>query len=109
MLLALSICLFLLSLNLVYSEVIENQNFGITLLVTSFTIGIVSCYHMVVSKGKLKLLVEYGEPVRIAAEKIKEIIKQVNVYGIESLHNIIEQAMKDKLIDFTEEEIKKGK
>lgn len=102
--LAFSICGFFFGYQLCGSYVKESRNIGLIIFVGAFFSAIISIIFIVKCKIKLDILIDYGNPVYLAADKIKEIIHQVNVYGIENLSHIIESAMKDKIIDAAKDE-----
>lgn len=94
---ALSICLFCFGYILSQSLVKGNREQGLLLVIASFPIGLISSVFMMKCRVQLKLLVDFGTPVFKASHHIKEIIRQVNIYGIDSLKRIVEKTMKDEI------------
>jgi hypothetical protein len=76
------------------------------IVIATGIISIISVVAITKCKFELNRYIEYGKPVYLAAGHIKEIINKVNVYGINSLQEIIEKAMKDELMKVVKKERK---
>jgi len=95
-----SICLF------VFGYLLQRQtDLSLKLVCISFVVGIISGVSTFLCKFRIDNIIEYGKPIFVAAQQIKEIIEASNIFGVEQLHNIVEAAVKGKL----KEIIKKAK
>ena len=77
-----------------------------TVAIISFISAIVSSIFVTKCKSRIDILIDYGNPIYHAAEHIKEIIHQMNVYGVDSMKGLIEKSMKNKLAEIVKQ---KGK
>jgi hypothetical protein len=102
------ICVFIFGINLAYVGIEKERAVGLVVMCAAFFVGILAITGIARNKIKLDIMIKYGEPVFNAAEYIKAIIKKVNVLGVESLHIMIEEAMKKELEKVAEKE-RKGK
>lgn len=83
-----------------------NKKIGLIMIIISFFSSISSAVIIQKIKMKINLLLDYSKPLFSASEKIKEIVKRVNIYGIENLHVILEKVMKEEIKKIISQEIK---
>jgi len=96
--LTICICGSILGYSLIKSNVRKSQEVGLWVFVIAFLFSIISTGYIIKCKMKIDILIEYGNPVFVAAEHIKEVVHSVNVYGIDQLKEIIEKISKKEII-----------
>jgi hypothetical protein len=99
-----AICFFIFGFMLSMSAIEKNKTDGLIIIVISFVIGLISAVGVMKYKAKINTIIQYGAPVYNAAEKIKEIVHQVNVYGVGELQEFIEKIMKDEFVKIRKKE-----
>ena len=77
---------------------------GLMVILIAFPMAIVSSFMTHRFIHSINKLTDYGTPIYKAAEHIKTIVNQVNVYGVESLQGLIEKSMKDELTKIVKKE-----
>ena len=77
-------------------------------VIISFIVSIPSMYFIVICKKRLNMMMEYGEPVRLASEYIIKIIRDTDIFAVKELQGVIEKAMKNELQEvIRKEKVKK--